>query len=99
MSIPKDPCQLIFKTMSGRTVSLEVDKNVTTDELISSIAIEMNASKDKIMLSLDLSLNVDGHVATQENAKDVDTKVKEQFQSNIVNFIQRSHTGTVIVRR
>ena len=64
MSIPKDPCQLIFKTMSGRTVSLEVDKNVTTDELISSIAIEMNASKDKIMLSLDLSLNVDGHVAT-----------------------------------
>lgn len=93
-----DPCQLSFRTTKG-SISFEIDRNATTDELIGRIATAMNASKDKIMLGLDMSLDVKGHVATQENAMDVDKKVQEQFHSNIVHFIQHSSTGIVIVRR
>ncbi len=99
MSIPSNPCRLIFSTMTGRRYMVDVDKNATTDELISSIATAINVSKDKIMLNLDLSLDVKGHMATQENAKEVDAKVQEQFESNIIYFIESTSTGIVVVKR
>jgi len=59
----------------------------------------MNVSKDKIVLSLDLSINITGNVITQKNAKKADARIQEQFKSNSVNFTRRSNGGTVIIKR
>lgn len=96
---PNNTCQLFFRTMTGKPFTVEVNQNATTDEIISKIATAMHAPKDKVVLTLDLSLDIKGNAANEENARDVDAKVQEQFQSNIVNFIQNSSAGFVIVKR
>lgn len=84
--------------MMGTCVVVEVDENATTDELIGSIAAKINVSKDRIKLCLNACLDIKGRVATQENAKDVDAKVQEQFKFNIVNFIKYHDAGPIIVK-
>jgi len=98
MTVSNEMYHFVFRIM-GKPYSIEVDKNTTTDEFIRSIAEKISEPEDKILLRLDLSLQIKGNAATRENAKEVDAQIQEQFKSNLVHFIQHSSHPIVIVRR
>lgn len=97
---PENSYSFLFKmSVTGKRFGVEVNNEMTVDDLINSVATAMNTTKDKIRLSLDMSVKIKGHAASQENAEELDLIIREQFDSNIVRFMQIKSTGVVIEKK
>jgi hypothetical protein len=82
--------------LTGQKCVIEINQDATTDDLLTSIAKKLGAPKDKIVFTL--SGDKLG-AAEQENAREIDTKIQEMFNTNIVGFIKVTNAGVIMVKK
>lgn len=74
-----------------------------TEELITSVAILLKVSTDRIILSLNFEAQFpNNHTTTAfglEKAKEFDALMKSQFNSKIENFLHQGKITRVLVKR